>query len=128
MYSRQNCPKCHRWMCFFCNENWDSSTMRNQQYTCGLSTCTYQQYLTFEMVASSIYNGDLGMPNIRCCPKCGTLVVYGDHSKFNECANCHYWFCFLCLKSQIECGTPWNQKCVKTPVLQTYTVFPRIGS
>ncbi|CAF3432874.1 unnamed protein product [Rotaria socialis] len=128
MYSRQNCPKCQRWMCFFCNENWDQNTMRNQQYTCGVPTCKYQQLLVFEMEESESYKG-FWLPSTRCCPKCGTYGGYGTKCKFNQCANCKdYWYCFLCLKSQSECGTECNAKCVDPPVQQTYTVFPRMES
>jgi hypothetical protein len=100
--------------------------MRNQQYTCGLSSCTYQQLLVFEMEESASYPG-FWIPSARCCPKCGTHGGYGTKCKFNECANCKQWFCFLCLKSMSECPTVYNKKCVETPVQQTYTVFPRMG-
>ncbi|CAF1427579.1 unnamed protein product [Adineta ricciae] len=74
MYSRQQCPYCKRWMCFFCNFDWDSATMSNQKYSCS-SSCTYQQYLAFELVSMSS-QPNVKLPSARCCPKCSTHGIY----------------------------------------------------
>jgi hypothetical protein len=137
MYARQQCPYCKRWMCFFCNFDWDSATMSNQQYTCS-PTCTYQQYLIFELTEMAGHP-DVKLPSARCCPKCSTHGFYGDKCRMHKCNRCSrdrdgpgYWFCFFCLKTDTECRRIHPSivdfaKCGE-PVVQTYQVFPRIGN
>jgi len=109
--------------------------MTNQKYTCS-PACTYQEYLVYELVPMQNYP-HIELPSARCCPKCSKHGMYGEKCRMHKCNHCsrdgeEYWFCFFCLKTKAECRRLHPSlndyaKCGE-PVVQTYEVFPRIGS
>ena len=127
MYSKQQCNDCQRWLCFFCNQDWDGVKMTNGTYTCG-NNCKWENYLTYELVPCG-YNKHLKIPNRRICPKCKICGTHDIQCKFHTCPSCQYTFCFVCLKPEKGvdiCPKACDQPCA-TIVKQDYTVFPRIG-
>ncbi|CAF3865093.1 unnamed protein product, partial [Rotaria sp. Silwood1] len=76
MYSKQQCSNCQRWLCFFCNRNWNDEIMINGKYTCQDDDCEYQRRLKFELVNLE-RNKELKVPDRRCCPNCFIIGGYG---------------------------------------------------
>lgn len=133
MYAKQQCqnPRCQRWRCFFCNRDWNDSTMRNHRYTCTLPECKYQLLLNFQMVPMGGTHSRISIPNMRFCPKCGHHGGYGGACKYHTCSKCNFEFCYFCLKSQEQCQNAygsgkWYEPCVNAPVRQSFTDLPTI--
>ncbi|CAO3568681.1 unnamed protein product [Mortierella alpina] len=78
MFSRQKCLKCRRDFCFFCNRNWNVTTMFDQEYTCG-KECVYQTKTTFQLVPFH-YRKNMRIPNQRTCPRCFTFGLYDGNA------------------------------------------------
>ncbi|CAF3401902.1 unnamed protein product [Rotaria sp. Silwood1] len=70
MYAKQKCDNCQRWLCFFCNADWNETEkkMRNETYTCRVN-CFWETKITYQLVPLE-YNKEMKVPNRRCCPKC----------------------------------------------------------
>ena len=51
MYAKQKCNNCQRWLCFFCNADWNESEkkMRNEKYTCKVN-CFWETKITYQLV------------------------------------------------------------------------------
>ncbi|CAF0841199.1 unnamed protein product [Adineta steineri] len=127
MYSHQQCQECKRFLCFFCNEDWDGQKMKNQKYTCGYN-CKWENYITYTLQPTA-YNKKLLIPTHRICPKCKVCGAKDDACKYHECALCKHWFCFICLESKDDCvkkhKSEYNRPCVAIKK-QDYSVFPRL--
>ncbi|CAF1325259.1 unnamed protein product [Didymodactylos carnosus] len=128
MYSKQQCSSCKRWLCFFCDSDWDESKgMKNQLYTC-TQNCLYETKLLYKLVPLSM-NLEVQVSNRRCCPKC---YYTGDYEvgkcKYHSC-KCGHQFCFICLETEEDCKTKYksayNRPCAAIKK-QEYTHFPRI--
>ncbi|CAO3568848.1 unnamed protein product [Mortierella alpina] len=130
MFSRQKCAKCRRDFCFFCNRKWNVATMIDQQYTCG-KECVYLTKITFQLVPFH-HKKDMKIPSQRTCPRCFNFGSYDGKCKYHTCTVCKFTFCFLCLKEQEVCKKVYNSRydhvCVRTPVSQRYSMFPRLMS
>ncbi|XP_063058557.1 E3 ubiquitin-protein ligase RNF19B-like [Engraulis encrasicolus] len=58
--------------------------------TCGLIT-----------TPGSLVNG---CPQLRACPNCYSLIMHDGTGCNNvDCPNCGYSFCYICLRSSLEC-------------------------
>ncbi|CAF0866410.1 unnamed protein product [Rotaria sordida] len=70
MYAKQKCNNCQRWLCFFCNTDWNENerNMRNEKYTCRVN-CFWETKITYQLVTLN-FNKAMKVPNRRCCPKC----------------------------------------------------------
>jgi hypothetical protein len=129
MYAKQHCNYCKRWMCFFCNEDWDEveKKMQNTRYTCKVN-CYWETKLTYQLVPLE-FNKEIQVPNRRCCPKCKSAGAYDRRCKYHTCT-CGYIFCFICLKPKADCTrdfkSAYNRPCASI-AKQTYDIFPRIG-
>lgn len=126
LYAKQHCKMCKRWLCFFCNKDWDDNTMKNAQYTCH-NNCYYETKLSFELFPCH-YNKSLMVPNRRCCPRCLTLGAFGGHCKYHCCPTCRYKFCFTCLESDEDCQRKYKsnyRSLCTSPKSQDYSIFPR---
>lgn len=127
MYSKQQCTNCYRWLCFFCNKNWDDRSMVNKLYTCENTDCEYQRRLNYELVPLE-GSGKTMIPNRRCCPKCFNVGGYGEKCKYHCCPHCKHKFCFICLKPEQECQPSFqrmnSEQC--TLANQNYSMFPRV--
>ncbi|KAI7818511.1 hypothetical protein BC939DRAFT_462706 [Gamsiella multidivaricata] len=130
MSSCQTCVKCHRLFCFFCNRNWNAATMLNRQNSCG-KECVYETMLSFQLVRFH-YKRDMKIPSRRTCPRCFNFGAYDGKCKYHSCTVCKFTFCFLCLEEENECKrihkSQYDHACVRTPVSQTYSMFPRLVS
>ncbi|KAG0033703.1 hypothetical protein BGZ82_006013 [Podila clonocystis] len=130
MYSCQTCVKCHREFCFFCNRNWNAATMLDQQNTCG-KECIYETMLTFRLIPFH-YNATMKIPSERTCPRCFNFGAYDGKCKYHTCEVCKLTFCFLCLEEERECRrkytSSYDRVCVRTPISQDYSMFPRLIS
>jgi hypothetical protein len=128
MYAKQKCNNCQRWLCFFCNADWDESEKqrRNEKYTCQVN-CYWETKLSYQLVKLR-YNENMELPNRRCCPKCSECGSYDEKCKYHTC-KCGHTFCFICLKSEADCKTTfksvYNQPCGNVEK-QSYTIFPRL--
>ncbi|EFA80073.1 hypothetical protein PPL_06895 [Heterostelium album PN500] len=76
LYSQQKCPICARDFCFFCNRDWNASTMKNEQYYCS-DGCNYKTLITYQLVPLA-YDQNIKIPNRRCCPSCFTPGAYDE--------------------------------------------------
>jgi hypothetical protein len=125
MYPKQNCQHCSRVFCFFCNEDWNNETMRNDnKYTCSSGHCYYERQITFDLIQNE-YNKNIYYPSRRCCPKCFTCTSFGMKSTEISCSTCQYTFCSLCLKADQECKGEPGPRCTEI-IRQSYDIFPRI--
>ncbi|KAF9569550.1 hypothetical protein EC968_002557 [Mortierella alpina] len=126
MTAQQECLRCHRVFCFFCNRAWDASKMRDGYNSCG-SECVYETMLVFSLTPFYC-RPDLMIPTRRTCPKCFSLGAYDDKCKYHTCTNCRLNFCFLCLKEKHLCEdrSAYDNRCVQTPLVQDYGMFPRL--
>ncbi|GJJ75150.1 hypothetical protein EMPS_07508 [Entomortierella parvispora] len=128
MHSLQTCVKCHRQFCFFCNREWDADKMLDRKNSCG-KECVYETMISFQLLPFH-YNRDIKIPNVRTCPRCFNFGNYDNKCKYHSCSVCKLTFCFLCLEDETECKRKYNSRydhvCVKTPVLQNYSMFPRL--
>lgn len=127
MYSKQQCTNCRRWLCFFCNKNWNDYSMMNKKYTCENIDCEYQRRLIYELVP--LGGSDRAMiPNRRCCPKCFNVGGYGEKCQYHCCPHCKHRFCFICLRPEDECKIGFRSanpsKCELAE--QNYLMFPRV--
>ena len=128
MYARQKCENCQRWLCFFCNTDWDEAGrgMRNEKYTCRVN-CFWETKITYQKVALE-FNKNMEVPNRRCCPKCFECGSYDQKCKYHAC-KCGHKFCFICLKTEAECirsfRSAYNRPCGAI-AQQSYTIFPRL--
>lgn len=134
MYSQQQCNNCHRKLCFFCNKDWDTKTMRNDQYTCHYN-CDYETKITYDLTPCTEFDKNLMIPNRRCCPKCFYVGAFGERCKYHTCFACGYHFCFLCLNEHDECHRKYATSDNKNgfyriqctpPQKQNYSMFPRL--
>jgi hypothetical protein len=122
MYPKQNCQHCSRVFCFFCNEDWNNETMRNDnKYTCSSGHCYYERQITFDLVQYE-YNKSIYCPTHRCCPKCLALNAYDMKCKQMMCRKCQYTFCCLCLKASNECIGQYQLPCTGI-VRQSYDIL-----
>lgn len=48
MHAKQQCPNCHRWMCAFCNQDWNER-MKDELYTCGVN-CVWETKISYQLV------------------------------------------------------------------------------
>lgn len=130
MYARQTCVMCRCVFCFFCNRNWNAATMHDRQNTCG-KECVYETMLTFRLIPFH-YNADIKIPSERTCPRCFNFGAYDGKCKYHTCTVCQLTFCFLCLEEGDECKrkykSSYDRVCVRTPVSQNYSMFPRLIS
>ncbi|KAF9342816.1 hypothetical protein BGX26_006800 [Mortierella sp. AD094] len=130
MYARQNCFSCGRTFCFFCNRKWNAETMANQKNTCG-DGCVYETMIGFQLIDFH-YNSEVKIPSQRTCPKCFNFGSYDNKCKYHTCAACKFTFCFLCLEEEKVCQekykSSYDRACVKTPIRQTYSMFPCLES
>ncbi|KAF9344220.1 hypothetical protein BGX26_004643 [Mortierella sp. AD094] len=128
MYARQKCLSCGREFCFFCNRKWNTVTMANQKNTCG-DGCIYETMISFQLIDFH-YNSEVKIPNQRTCPKCFNFGAYDSKCKYHTCTACKFTFCFLCLEEKKVCErkykSSYDRVCVKTPIRQTYSMFPRL--
>jgi hypothetical protein len=128
MYAKQKCGNCQRWLCFFCNFDWDEQErrMRNEKYTCTVN-CAWETKITYQLLKLE-YNEEMEVPNRRCCPKCSECGSYDQKCKYHTC-KCGHTFCFICLKSKEECirdfKSAYNRPCGAI-AQQSYTIFPRL--
>ncbi|CAF0737132.1 unnamed protein product [Adineta steineri] len=128
MYAKQKCDNCQRWLCFFCNSDWDEEEkkMRNEKYTCKVN-CFWETKITYQLITLE-YNKSMQVPNRRCCPKCFECGSYDQKCKYHKC-KCGHTFCFICLKSQEDCQrdfkSEYNLPCANV-AQQSYTIFPRL--
>lgn len=132
MYSKQQCSNCRRWLCFFCNRNWNEASMVNTMYTCTDVDCEYQRRLVFDLVPLEGTNDDniIMIPDRRCCPKCFIVGGYGEKCKYHCCPHCKHKFCFICLETENDCKMKYHSshshQCTSVKK-QTYSMFPRIN-
>ncbi|KAF9949667.1 hypothetical protein BGZ70_001671 [Mortierella alpina] len=126
MTSQQVCPFCRRVFCFFCNRPWKALKMQDRKHSCG-KECVYETMLSFHLTTFH-YRDDMKIPSQRTCPKCLNLGAYDDKCKYHTCTVCKFSFCFLCLKEKQTCErhSAYDKRCVQTPVLQDYSMFPRL--
>ncbi|CAF2369033.1 unnamed protein product [Rotaria sp. Silwood2] len=128
MYAKQKCNNCQRWLCFFCNSDWDETVkkMRNEKYTCKVN-CFWETKITYQLV-SLAYNTAMKVANRRCYPKCFECGSYDSKYKYHVC-KCGHKFCFICLKTEEECKrdfkSAYNQPCGAV-AQQTFHIFPRL--
>ncbi len=128
MYAKQKCSNCQRWLCFFCNADWDETDkkMRNEKYTCKVN-CVWETKITHQLVTLE-YNKDMKVPSRRCCPKCFECGSYDQKCKYHRC-KCGHNFCFICLKSKQDCirdyKSQYNLPCGNV-AQQSFTMFPRL--
>jgi len=128
MYAKQKCGNCQRWLCFFCNSDWDEKEkkMRNEKYTCKVN-CFWETKITYQLLKLE-FNKKMDVPNRRCCPKCFECGSYDQKCKYHSC-KCGHTFCFICLKSKEECirdfKSEYNRPCGAI-AQQSYTMFPRL--
>jgi hypothetical protein len=99
--------------------------MKNERYTCR-KDCAYKVMITQDLVPLTA-NPELQVSNKRVCPSCFRDGGYGNCFKYNQCHNCELWFCYMCLKPQIECSktSSYRTTCSEL-VKQTYEIFPRL--
>ncbi|CAF1318393.1 unnamed protein product [Didymodactylos carnosus] len=128
MYSQQECQKCKRRLCFFCNKDWDESKMKNMLYTCK-NNCDYEAKITYELVPMKDSNPPMQIPNRRCCPKCFNTGAYGGVCKYHKCTSCGYDFCFICLESKEDCNKKFAKPYGSCQGLKEagYNIFPKIN-
>ncbi|CAO3572908.1 unnamed protein product [Mortierella alpina] len=126
MTSQQECPLCHRIFCFFCNREWNPLRMQNAYNSCG-KECVYETMLAFSLTPFCS-RPDMMIPTHRTCPRCFSLGAYDGKCKYHTCLVCKFTFCFLCLKKKRKCEdqSAYDNRCVKTPVMQDYNMFPRL--
>ena len=128
MYARQKCENCQRWLCFFCNADWDEQGrgMRNEKYSCR-ANCSWETKITHQLVTLAL-NKEMQVPNRRCCPKCFECGSYDEKCKYHTCG-CGYKFCFICLNPESDCQrlykSSYNRPCGAV-AQQSYTMFPRL--
>ncbi|CAF0955888.1 unnamed protein product [Didymodactylos carnosus] len=130
LYSKQQCSNCTRWLCFFCNRNWDAAKMNDVQYTCEDVDCTYERKLAYELVPL-VNNPNVLIPNRRCCPKCFRIGAFDNRCKYHCCPNCSHEFCFICLLTKDQCESIFKSDCYSqcTSIeTQHYSMFPKIIS
>ena len=134
MFSKQQCNACGREMCFFCNKNWDSNSMKNIEYTCR-NNCDYETKITYELLPCLEFDPNLMIPSRRTCPKCFFTGAFGGRCKYHDCYCCGFSFCFICLESKEECQQKYNKthnqefhkaQCHEIKQ-QTYSMFPRMA-
>ena len=132
-FSRTVCPNegCKRHFCFFCNEKWDATKMKNAKYSCG-DKCHYTGLLSFELLPMAKYaqEPDVLVPGMRICPGCGEPGGYGNLCKYHTCGRCKLEFCFICLKSKAECPKGYGRMCVAKADIpkQDYSAFKHFAS
>ncbi|KAF9949668.1 hypothetical protein BGZ70_001672 [Mortierella alpina] len=126
MTSQQVCPLCDREFCFFCSRVWNPLKMQNVYNSCG-NECVYETMLTFSLTPFCS-RPDMMIPTHRTCPQCFNLGAYDGKCKYHTCQVCKFTFCFLCLKTKGKCEdqSAYDNRCVQTPVMQDYTMFPRL--
>ncbi|CAO3572907.1 unnamed protein product [Mortierella alpina] len=126
MFSQQVCVVCRRAFCFFCNRPWNALKMQNPVNTCG-KECVYETMLSFRLKTFH-YLPDMKIPSQRTCPQCLNLGAYDEKCKYHSCTVCKFSFCLICLKEKQHCErhSAYNELCVQTPVLQDYSMSPRL--
>lgn len=126
MYSRQYCEYCKRWLCFFCNSDWNNSAMKNDQYTCH-NDCVYELMITQTFIPMYNQQKEL-IPNKRICPKCFMDGGYGNGCQYNQCPHCQHWFCYRCLEPEETCKDNCSKLAKRCTQMkpQTYSTFPRL--
>lgn len=102
------CPKCTAEQgrpiefCWVCLRPWEEGNQR----TCGNANCTGKdprlQHL--QRCQTKRIGKVEGVPTVRCCVKCGTLIQHKNKCKHMVC-KCGYAFCFICLKPKAEKST-----------------------
>ena len=128
MYAKQKCSNCQRWLCFFCNSDWNEreKKMLNEPYSCRVN-CFWETKLTIQLVTLA-YNENMKVPSRRCCPKCFEFGAYDSKCKYHRCT-CGHRFCFICLETEEDCKrkykSAYNRPC-RDIVQQAYTMFPRL--
>ena len=128
MYAQQQCGYCQRWFCFFCNNDWneEEKMMRNERYTCK-ANCFWETKITYTPITLE-FNNEITVPSRRCCPNCLESGAYDQKCKYHKCP-CGHTFCFICLKSEVECkriyNSTYNQPCANI-AQQSFNIFPRL--
>jgi len=127
LQSHGKCHQCKRIFCFFCNQKWDPATMRDQKYKCNdncrLAAATKHAFESFNLSTA----GAQTIPDRRACPNCTEAGAYGKKCKYHTCPGCSYQFCFMCLKSEVDCkaaGGTYGSKCVVA--VQKPETFPHM--
>ncbi|CAF3378315.1 unnamed protein product [Rotaria socialis] len=129
MFAKQQCTSCQRWLCFFCNRNWNDQCMKNGRFTCTDDDCEYQRRLSFDLVPLQ-RNKALMVPDRRCCPNCFIVGGYGIQCKYHGCPHCKHQFCFICLETEEDCKRIYKVDCDHqcAPIKkQNYSMFPCIN-
>eukprot|EP00483_Globobulimina_turgida_P001446 UN01448 len=94
--------------CFKCSLPWKKF---DSQIVCGNKACTIVQDLN-ETLRKQSWNAEVvwgqtgrGLPKIRACPRCLTLVIHKAGCKWMTCKCCKKAFCFCCLALATDNGT-----------------------
>lgn len=104
--------------CWICQKPW-----KGDKQSCGNAGCTGKDSRMHHLQTCDTKTiGDVsGVPSVRCCVKCGTLINHTEQCKHMTC-KCGHAFCFICLKPKKTdsetcewlCGS-WNSPCQVAP-------------
>lgn len=116
------CPKCSADkkrsynFCWQCLREWRGPVPALDR--CDNKNCCNEQLQTLKNCPDIEFHdeglkGVKGCPSIRACPKCGNLLEHSRHKcKFINCKRCNMKFCFICLKSYLECQNNYFGLCI----------------
>ncbi|XP_036420265.1 uncharacterized protein LOC118803854 [Colossoma macropomum] len=104
-------PLCEQ--CLYpCSNNPDKSTTTCTNKSCQLVLVL----LTCEEVTDPLSKVK-GCPLFRACPKCRSLMMHERGCKYVACMKCQHRYCFICLRSTVECikdvNKYWSLSCSK---------------
>ena len=102
--------------CWLCLQTWKNS--KNEH--CGNVSCGCKKDMVVILKncpSIKIYEAE-GVPSIRACPECNTLINHIEKCKHMKCLGCRKEFCFVCLSVKTNekwlCGT-YEDSCPIAP-------------
>lgn len=109
---RVSCFKCKNDFCWICMKQWKGGVPKG----CGNFGCGSPEE-QIQILAScklkDIGSKIKGVPEIRACPACKTMINHASDCKHMTCYNCKESFCFMCLSVKPKdkdwiCGGPYD--------------------
>ena len=102
--------------CWLCLQPWKSNPSAKE---CGNTKCTSTVIQKLhDAPLTSVMGVKVKVPNLRACPKCGTLIELAHGCKHMVCRKCSDSFCFICLRSKSNgswmCGG-YSTECTPAP-------------